>query len=397
MENLLSRYRNVSILVGVVFLQLLGLSVQVKRNTENQSNRLIRVWAVGAVTPVEKTIIWFKSGTSNMWHDYVYLRGVRQENRDLRDQIEKLQLEQVRIKEDAEQARRLQALLGFKEQFISKTVAAQVIGTGGSDRSRIVYIDKGENDGLRRDMPVITADGIVGKVLQVINGSTSQVLLINDQTSGAGAILEKSRLQGILKGSAAGEVVMDKVMADETVQAGETVLTSGGDQIYPKGLKIGTVVAVDKGKEAFLNIRVKPAANLGRLEEVLVITKQEEHVPSVAETGPVRAVDILAERLPSVPQKPAEDPAKVTQKTPANAAVGTVAGVTAVKPQLGTTSAPKVQPNSAGGVPKAPNTATVKPVAAPDSAKIPQAKPAADIPTEQKASPTKDTAEDQPQ
>ena len=240
MENLISRYRNVTILVVVLFAQVLGLAVQVRRSTQDESTRLIRVWAVDAVTPLEKAIVWFQRGISNLWHNYFYLRGVRQENRDLKLQIERLRIEQVRLNEDAEQARRLQALLGFKEQFISKTLAAQVIGSSGSEQSRSIYIDKGTRDGIKPDMAVITAEGVVGKVLRAFK-TTSQVLLINDQTSGVGAILEKSRLQGVLRGTPVGEVVLEKVMSDETVQPGEKVVTSGGDQIFPKGLPVGTV------------------------------------------------------------------------------------------------------------------------------------------------------------
>src|SRR5579863_7169217 len=310
MENLISRYRNVTILVIVLFAQVLGLAMQVRRSTQDESTRLIRVWAVDAVTPLEKVIVWFQSSVSNLWHNYFYLRGVRQENRDLKLQIERLRIEQVRLNQDAEQARRLQALLGFREQFISKTLAAQVIGSSGSEQSRVVYIDKGTRDGIKPDMAVITAEGVVGKVLRVSNKTTSQVLLINDQTSGVGAILEKSRLQGVLRGTPVGEVVLEKVMSDETVQPGEKVLTSGGDQIFPKGLPVGTVTKVSPGPQLFLNIRVKPIADLGRLEEVLVITQQERREPEVTETGRVRAADILAQRLPSVPDQPAADPNK---------------------------------------------------------------------------------------
>jgi rod shape-determining protein MreC len=310
MENLISRYRNVTILVVVLFAQVLGLAMQVKRSTQDESTRLIRVWAVDAVTPLEKAIVWFQSGISNLWHNYFYLRGVRQENRDLKLQIERLRIEQVRLNEDAEQARRLQALLGFKEQFISKTLAAQVIGSSGSEQSRSIYIDKGTHDGIRPDMAVITAEGVVGKVLRAFK-TTSQVLLINDQTSGVGSILEKSRLQGVLRGTPVGEVVLEKVMSDETVQPGEKVVTSGGDQIFPKGLPVGTVTKVSPGPELFLNIRVKPAADLSRLEEVLVITQQEEKQPALAEgSAPMRAADILAQRLPSVPDRPPDDPNK---------------------------------------------------------------------------------------
>jgi rod shape-determining protein MreC len=303
MESLITRYRNVSILVAILFAQVLGLAVQVRRSPDSESSRLIRVWAVSAVTPVEKGIVWTQSGMANLWRNYVYLRGVRQENRDLKYELERLRLEQVRLTDDAEQARRLQALLGFKEQFISKTVAAQVIGWTGSELSRGVYIDKGDSDGVKRDMAVITADGVVGKVLHVYE-NTSLVLLIDDQTSGVGALLEKSRLQGILRGTPAGEIVMEKVLADETVEPGEKILTSGGDQIFAKGLPAGTVASVSRGPESFLNIRVRPSADLGKLEEVLVITQKEEKVPVVDRAVSPRAADILAQRLPSVPDKP---------------------------------------------------------------------------------------------
>ena len=273
--DVLGRYRNLIVLVGVLFAQVLGLAVQVKRTTDSEPTRLIRVWAVGAVTPLEKALVWTQTSSRNIWHNYFYLRGVRAENRSLKAQIERMSLEQVRMSQDADQARRLQALLAFKEQFISQTMAAQVIGSSGSELSRSVYIDKGESDGIKPDMAVITADGIVGKVLRVY-GSTSLVLLIDDQTSGVGVILDKARLQGILRGTPSGEVVLEKVMSDETVPAGEVVLTSGGDGIFPKGLLVGRVTKVSQGSELFLNIRVRPAADLSRLEEVLVVTKIDE-------------------------------------------------------------------------------------------------------------------------
>lgn len=304
MDNLISRYRNLSILAVLLFGQVLGLAIQVKRASENASTRLIRIWAVDSVTPLERGIVWVQNGTRGIWRNYFYLRGVRQENRDLKQKIEALEIERVRLNEDAEQAHRLQALLSFKEQYISKTLAAQVIGSSGSEQSRSIYIDKGSRDGIRPDMAVITADGIVGKVLRGVQDHISSVLLINDQTSGVGAILEKSRLQGVLRGTPAGEVILEKVMTDEAVAPGERVLTSGGDRIFPKGLPVGTVTKVSPGQELFLNIRVRPAADLDRLEEVLVITQQEDREPVVAEGQHLRAADILAQRLPSIPDQP---------------------------------------------------------------------------------------------
>jgi rod shape-determining protein MreC len=309
MESVLGRYRNLIVLVGVLFAQVLGLAVQVRRTTDSESTRLIRIWAVGAVTPLEKTLVWSQTSCGNIWHNYFYLRGVRAENRDLKQQIERMRLEQVRMSQDADQARRLQALLGFKEQFISQTMAAQVIGGSGTDLSRLVYIDKGYKDGIRSDMAVITADGVVGKVLRAdpADRHVSQVLLINDQTSGVGALLDKTRLQGIVRGTPAGEVVLEKVMSDETVPAGEQVLTSGGDGVFPKGLLIGKVTKVSQGGELFLNIAVRPAADLSRLEEVLVVTKIDERQAQPDQKGAARAVDILAERLPGVPSKSESD------------------------------------------------------------------------------------------
>jgi rod shape-determining protein MreC len=103
------------VLVGVLFAQVLGLAVQVRRPTDNQPSRLIRIWAVDMVTPLEKTLGWAQTSTNNLWHNYFYLRGVRAENRSLKAQIERMSLEQVRMSQDADQARRLQALLAFKE------------------------------------------------------------------------------------------------------------------------------------------------------------------------------------------------------------------------------------------------------------------------------------------
>src|SRR5208337_685968 len=306
MESVLARYRNLIILVGVLFLQVLGLAVQVKRGgNDTENTRLIRIWAVGAITPFERGLVWVENSTGNLWHNYFYLRGVRTENRELKQQIEQMRLEQVRLTEDAAQAHRLQALLAFKEQFVAKTEAAQVIGWSGSDQSRIIWIDKGQDEGLKRDMPVITADGIVGKVLLVYKTpSVSQVLLINDQSSGVGVILEKSRLQGVLRGTVNGEVTLERVMSDEQVAPGETVLTSGGDQIFPKGLPVGTVTKVGAGKDLFLNVKVRPAANLSKLEEVLVLVEKQQQEATAEDLGHTRAADILAQRLPSVPEKP---------------------------------------------------------------------------------------------
>jgi rod shape-determining protein MreC len=369
--DVLGRYKNLIVLAAVLFAQILGLAVQVKRSTDPESSRLIRVWAVGAVTPFERALVWIQTSTGNLWHNYFYLRGVRAENSQLKGQIERMRLEQVRLSQDADQARRLQALLAFKEQFIPQTMAAQVIGLSGSEQSRSVYIDKGEKDGIKPDMAVITGDGVVGKVLHVY-GSTSLVLLISDQSSGVGAILEKSRLQGILRGTPAGEVTLEKVMSDENVPPGERVLSSGGDRIFPKGLPIGTVTRVFPGSELFLSIRVKPAADLSKLEEVLVVTRIDERQAEPDQSGPVRAVDILADRLPTVPPKPENAPAGTATAVPpgttsaqhpsASATSGTPAKeVGGANSAAGPEAKPKTPAPASGGTPAAPKPAATGP------------------------------------
>ena len=357
MENVLTRYRNTTVLVAVLFAQIIGLAVQVKKPTQAGPMRLIRYWVVSAITPLERGVVGAGHSIRSFWSNYAYLRGVRQENRDLKQQIEQMRMEDVRLRQDAEQARRLQALLGFKEQFISQTVAAQVIGASGSEQSRIIYIDKGFADGIQPDMAVTTPDGIVGKVLQVFRHS-STVLEIGDQSSGVGGILDKSRLQGIVKGSASGEISLLYVMSDEKVEPGERVLTSGGDRIFPKGLPIGTVTGISPGRDLFLNIRVKPSADLGRVEEVLVITKIVEKEPAGTDAqGPVRAADILAQRLPTVEKK-----APTPTPTPgAPAAKPTTPGASAAKPA--TTPGASVQ-KPANPVTQSPNpSATAGPAA----------------------------------
>ena len=313
----MSRYRNILFLVAVLMAQIIGLAVQIRRPNpsggDQPSVRLIRYWAISLVSPPEKVIHGSGTGLRGMWSNYLDLRHVREQNQELKQQVGRLQLEQAGLLEDARQGQRLQTLLDFKEHYIAATVPAQVIGTSGTDQSRILYIDKGAKDGLKPDMAVITPDGIVGK-LRDVYGHTSQVLVINDQTSGAGVLLESTRLRGVLRGNALGQPQIINMLPDERVKPGEKVITSGGDQIFPRGLAVGVVdrVVPDTSNPPYVDILIKPAANLGHLEELLVITQDSDRMPakeqqdlaqSAAEGLAVvrqRASDILAERLPGL-------------------------------------------------------------------------------------------------
>jgi rod shape-determining protein MreC len=392
MENFFARYKNPLMLMLVLFIQVVALATQVKRpenarsGTAGSGTRLIRVWSVTAFTPIEKMFVSTGHFFRNGWHNYADLRDIRKQNRDLQAKVEQLQMEQVQLKQDADQARRLQALLDFKQKYISKTIAAQVIGTSGTEQSRVIIIDKGLRDGIKTDMAVITPDGIVGKIKDVFPLS-SQVLLINDHDSGAGVILEHSRLQGIVKGTSLGELQITDIMSDETVDAGEHVITSGGDRIFPKGFSVGTVTSAtpDKDNDPFLAIRIKPSADLMRLEEVLVVTKMGEDVSPVAGgSAPMRAADILAQRLPSIPKQDdaAKNPNGTAKATP-TPTPGTKASPTPAKtatPAAAATPTPKTANVTGAAKPAisgpatAPSNSSASPTPTPTPAK-PKATP----------------------
>jgi rod shape-determining protein MreC len=307
MESFFSRYRNALVLIAVLVAQVIGLAVQVRRPDPNSPDkggvRLIRSWVVGVVTPPEMLLHGTGKGIRGLWSNYVDLIHVRKENKQLKSELDHLRLEEDSLAEDARQGQRLQALLGFREKYVYQTVAAQVIGTSGTEQSHVLLIDKGSRDGIKPDMPVITPDGIVGKTRDVFR-HTSQVLEVSDATSGAGVILETTRIRGVLRGDTWGQPEIVSLSPDERIQRGEPVLTSGGDAIYPRGLAVGTVERVVPQPEGTLvNVLVKPAANLSRLEEVLVITSTGEEMPSEMQQdlgdAQQKASDVLAEKLPS--------------------------------------------------------------------------------------------------
>jgi rod shape-determining protein MreC len=309
--DFITRYKNALFLIAVLLVQAIALAMQVRTPVDSgqpdgPSVRLIRMWATSTVTPFERAAHASGAGLRNGWSDYIDLRHVRQQNKDLQQQLTRMRIEQAAIAEDALEGRRLQALLAFKEQYVGSTVAAQVIGSSGSDQSHMLTIDKGSRDGLRPDMAVITQDGIVGKLRDVFP-NTAQVLEINDQTSGAGVILASTRIRAILRGTVAGRAQIGNLTADSRIKPGEQVLTSGGDQVYPRGLPVGSIesIAPDPDHQPYTAIVVRPAVNLDRVEEVLVITGTQSNLPPDAQQDLTaaeaqHAADLSAERLPGI-------------------------------------------------------------------------------------------------
>ncbi len=365
MESFFSRYKNALVLIAVLVAQLLALAVQVKRpasdSADQQGVTLIRYVVVSLVTPPERWLHNLGRGIRGMWSGYLDLVHVRQEDAELKAQIERLQLEQASLAEDAKQGQRLQHLLDFKQRYIYKTLPAQVIGTSGTDQSRTLFIDKGAKDGLATDMPVVTADGIIGKLKDVFDHK-SQVLMISDRTSGVGVTMETTRTRGILKGGPFGELRVINISPDERIKQGDRIVTSGGDQIFPRGMPVGRVdhIVPDPDRDPWVDVVIQPAANLTRLEEVLIITnvdetasaqEQKDLAESEAEGAAEqkRASDVLSERLPG--RLDAKAPAETNPDTSAENSGENVRLMTPPKPVRPDQYSPDATPPSTGMTP----------------------------------------------
>jgi rod shape-determining protein MreC len=262
-----SRHKSLVLLTGVIVLQVLMLAVQIKRESEG---RLIRVWTVGAVSPFERagssSFGWFRDA----WRKYFALQNTTKVNEQIRRENDALKLQISQLQGKAAEADRLAALLNFRQSHANvPMIGARVIGTGAGTASLMIQLDRGERDGIRKNMGVITPDGVVGKVVESYPNA-SQVLLLTDKESGVGAMLADSRIQSPVGGQGEPLLVMKYVPNDDEVNTGERVVTSGMDRIFPRDLPVGTVAEIKPGNP-FKQIRVKPAANLERLEEVLVL------------------------------------------------------------------------------------------------------------------------------
>jgi rod shape-determining protein MreC len=305
------RQRPVFLLGALVLAQVLLLAFQIKRDHDV---RLIRYWAAAMVMPFERggTSAFSKSG--GIWSDYIGLRGTRAENARLHAEIDQLRLRNRDLEGQAGEAQRLSVLLNFHEAHPdTPMLAAQVIGASADPASHTLFLNRGDRDRVRRNQAVITPDGIVGKIVEVFP-ATSQVLLINDKDSGAGALLADTRTHGVVKGSGDPDPRLDYVVNDEPVHPGEMILTSGEDRIFPKDLLIGTVSMANQGTP-FQVIHVRPAARLDRLEDVLILlTPQELKKPNEsaeANASPSNTPGIVQqETAPSAasPKPPAASP-----------------------------------------------------------------------------------------
>lgn len=267
MPAFVARHGSLFFLLGVLVAQLLLLSFQI---TRNHKVRLIQVWAVAALNPFERSLHWVTEGAAHTWRSYAGLWQTQEENQELHAELAAAQARIRQLSEQAAETERLRALLGLKHELQLETVAAEVIAASPGERTGAVFINKGSDDGLAAEMPVVTPAGVVGKIIAVFP-HTAQVLLITDPSSGVGCMLEKTRAQGVLKGGSRNLPQLHYILNDQPVTVGEQVVTSGLDQIFPKGLAVGTVTEVRNGN-VYKEIMVRPAAALERLESVLAVT-----------------------------------------------------------------------------------------------------------------------------
>ena len=289
MEFFLNRYRNLSVLVAAILAQLVLLAYQVKTNNDV---RLIRVWSVGAVTPLARVIETGRSGISHFFSDYFVLLDVREENKRMKAELDRIKMDNQYLRAELSTADRAQSLAIFQKQSPSKTVAAHIIGNTTGAGAKVVIIDRGSNSGIEPGMAVITPDGIAGKVTKVF-ATSSFILLVTDQAFAAGVISQNNRVHGTFKGQGyEGTGKIEHVQNEQRVDQGEWFFTSGDDRIFPKGLPVGEVTTVHQGKTE-KEIFVSLSGFKNGLEEVLIIVEGvHSAIPDAPPTN--QAVHLLA-------------------------------------------------------------------------------------------------------
>lgn len=309
MESFLSRYRNLSVLLLLLVGQLLLLAYQVKTN---QDVRLIRLWAVTAVTPVARIIEATRAGLMGAWENVFVLGDVRAENKRLKADLAQLRLKNQLLAAELQMADRVKALAEFRSHTPSKTLAARIIGTGTGANARTVYVDRGSVEGVKRGMAAITDKGIVGKVIAAYP-TASLVQLITEHGSVAGVISQKNRVRGTLKGQGAATLIVDYIRNEEKVDPGEWFYTSGTDRIFPRGLPVGRVKMVREGRGG-KEVVVEPSGFDSGLEEMLIVIDGVHGAVPDPETPPSSEISIL----PPPESPPAQPPSAPPAQAPAS-------------------------------------------------------------------------------
>lgn len=268
--------RTVAVLIALLVLQLALLSLQIEKPS---GTILFRSWTLAAQAPVLSLSSQAAHGISDLWHRYVWLVGARAENESLRDAVNRLSLLNKAYEQSRLENVRLRRLLALSDPLPFEVLGARVTGRAPSFLANLVTIDRGSRQGVRVDSPVLSGEGIVGRVL-LVSADQAQVQLISNPDAAIGVMLEHSRTPGVLSGT--GDMLLELNYIGDTnpVAVGEVVLSSGLDGIFPKGMSVGRVVEVARGKGVFQEIRVEPLVDLIHLEEVAVILDPKGHETS---------------------------------------------------------------------------------------------------------------------
>ena len=273
-RNIYSFLKKYQIIIVSAALALFSLHLALTDRQEYARGYLLKEILSVTVTPVQGVILGVQDSIKGVWTDYFFLVGVNEENESLKRTIHSLVEENRNLREDAKQNERLRALLDFKESLPYSTTGAGIVGYHMERWTRTVMIDKGSSGGIEKDHGAIASGGVVGRIIEV-NAGSSRVLLTTDLRSNIDVIIERSRVKGVVEGNGTDGLVMKYVRQVDEVQVGDQVITSGLSGVFPKGLVVGEVTRVEKsGDNFFKNVEVRPAVDLGKLEEVLVLRER---------------------------------------------------------------------------------------------------------------------------
>lgn len=274
-RTLFSLIKRHQIVLVSVFLSLFSLHLALTDRKQMERGYVVRTVIGVVVTPVQGAILGVYNACADTWNDYVSLVGVGEENLALKAEITRLRQKNTELTEELALARRLKTLLDYKSRSGLATVAAEVRGFNIERWTRTIVINKGSDDGVTKDMSVITPEGVVGRVIETTPG-TSRVLLTTDLRSNIDVFIQRTRTKGILEGNGGGGLRLKYVRELDDVQVGDRLVTSGFAGIYPKGLEVGVVTETEKGGDNFFKkIEVEPAVDIDNLESALVVVGED--------------------------------------------------------------------------------------------------------------------------
>ncbi len=262
------------LLAALLLAQIVLMSASARDQQSGQS--MLRTWIMTPLSFVANRADRVYSAVSGWIAGYVALRGVREENAHLREEVERLTAERNEALERSNRLDLVERELGLQSRPVWPSIAANVVSREMSVWSRRLIIDRGTLDGVKKDMPVATNSGIVGRVVSV-GPNWAQVQVITDKQAGAGAMLQNSRAMGEMRGLGSDRCELKSISTAQEVQIGEAIITTGLDRIYPKGLLIGTVEQVESDPNSpSLRIIIIPSAKVDRVENVLVLMVEEK-------------------------------------------------------------------------------------------------------------------------